>query len=391
MAPITQAYGSAVTAPADPTKAGYAFNGWNPAVPATMPLNGAALTAQWTANDYTITFDSAGGSAVAPITQAYGSAVTAPANPTKAGYAFNGWIPAVPATMPLGGAALTAQWIVFSTDDFVITVKTDNAGTSTSTQFTIPTTGSGYNYNVDCNNDGTNEATAQTGSYICSYADAGTYTVRIKDNSGAGTGFPRIYFNFGGDRLKLLDIAQWGAGKWTSMQSAFRGCSNMTMTATDMPDLSGVTNISQMFLDASAFNGNIGSWNTSSVTNMFEVFGRASVFNQPIGRWDTSNVTNMSRMFAQASVFNQDLSGWDTSKVTDMSYMFMSAYAFNQNIGGWNVGALTNATFMFGGMKLSTANYDALLNGWDAQVLKPNVTFSGGYSNYCAGKPRGRT
>ena len=112
VAPITQAYGSAVTAPADPTKTGYAFNGWNPAVPATMPLNGAALTAQWTANEYTITFDSAGGSAVAPITQAYGSAVTAPADPTKAGYAFNGWNPAFPATMPLDGAALTAQWTI---------------------------------------------------------------------------------------------------------------------------------------------------------------------------------------------------------------------------------------------------------------------------------------
>jgi hypothetical protein len=41
---------------------------------------------------------------------------------------------------------------------------------------------------VDCNNDGTNEATAQTGDYTCNYGAAGTYTIRIKDNSGAGTG-----------------------------------------------------------------------------------------------------------------------------------------------------------------------------------------------------------
>ena len=74
-----------------------------------------------------------------------------------------------------------------SLNDFVITVKTDNAGTSTSTQFTIPTYNhETYNYNVDCNNDGTNEASAQTGNYTCNYAAAGTYAVRIKDNSALG-------------------------------------------------------------------------------------------------------------------------------------------------------------------------------------------------------------
>lgn len=86
---------------------------------------------------------------------------------------------------------------------FVIVVKTDNPGASSGTQFTIPTTGSGYNYNVDCNNDGADEATGVTGNYTCNYASSGIYTIRIKDNSGAGTGFPRIYFNNSGDRLKL--------------------------------------------------------------------------------------------------------------------------------------------------------------------------------------------
>ncbi len=52
-------------------------------------------------------------------------------------------------------------------DDFVITVKTDNTGSSSDTQFTIPASGGGYDYNVDCDNDGTDETTGQTGDYTC--------------------------------------------------------------------------------------------------------------------------------------------------------------------------------------------------------------------------------
>src|SRR4029079_12260031 len=124
--------------------------------------------------------------------------------------------------------------------DFVITVKPDNPGTSSGTQFRIPTAGGGYNYNVDCNNDGTNDATAQTGDYTCTYGAAGTYTIRIKDNNGGGTGFPYIFFNNAGDAQKLMTIEQWGKGKWTSMILSFAGASNLTLNTTDTPDLSGV-------------------------------------------------------------------------------------------------------------------------------------------------------
>ncbi len=194
---------------------------------------------------------------------------------TPTGYAFAGWNPAGAAGLTLAPAA--------ASDDFVITIKTDNPGTSSSTQFTIPTyPGETYDYNVDCDNDGTNEATAQTGDYTCNYGVAGTYTIRIKDNTGVQTGFPRIYFQYGGGEQKLLTIAQWGTGKWTSMSGAFYYCANVTMTATDMPDLSGVTDMSNMFRQARAFNGDIGGWDTSKVTNMSGIFQDANAFNQPI-------------------------------------------------------------------------------------------------------------
>ena len=109
VASITQDFGTSVTAPTAPTKTGYTFSAWSPAFPETMPLNGDTLTATWTVNDYTLTFIS-DGSAVDPITQAYGSAVTAPTAPTKTGYTFSAWSPTFPETMPLNGDTLTAQW-----------------------------------------------------------------------------------------------------------------------------------------------------------------------------------------------------------------------------------------------------------------------------------------
>ncbi|MCK9424243.1 MAG: InlB B-repeat-containing protein, partial [Bacteroidales bacterium] len=90
VAPITQDEGTPVAAPADPTRAGFTFMGWVPAVPATMPVDDITCTAQWTANQSTITFNSAGGSAVAPITQDEGTPVAAPADPTRAGFTFMG-------------------------------------------------------------------------------------------------------------------------------------------------------------------------------------------------------------------------------------------------------------------------------------------------------------
>ena len=111
VASITQNFGTTVVTPAAPTRSGYTFNGWSPAVPTTMPASDLTITAQWTINQYTITFNSTGGSPIASIIQNYGSTVIAPANPTRPGYTFNGWSPVIPATMPVGGAALTAQWI----------------------------------------------------------------------------------------------------------------------------------------------------------------------------------------------------------------------------------------------------------------------------------------
>ena len=110
VAPITQDYGTQITAPADPTREGCTFIGWDKAIPATMPAEDLTVTAQWRINQYTIAFDTDGGSAIAPITQDYGTQITAPADPTREGYTFIGWDKAIPATMPAESITITAQW-----------------------------------------------------------------------------------------------------------------------------------------------------------------------------------------------------------------------------------------------------------------------------------------
>ena len=107
---IKQDYGTAITAPANPTKTGYTFAGWDKTIPTTMPAGDMTITAQWQVNQYTITFKPENGGQNIVIKQDYGTAITAPANPTKTGYTFAGWDKTIPTTMPAGDMTITAQW-----------------------------------------------------------------------------------------------------------------------------------------------------------------------------------------------------------------------------------------------------------------------------------------
>ena len=107
---ITQDYGTAITAPANPTKTGYTFAGWDKTIPTTMPAGDMTITARWQVNQYTITFKPENGGQDIVIKQDYGTAITAPANPTKTGYTFASWDKIIPSTMPAGDMTITARW-----------------------------------------------------------------------------------------------------------------------------------------------------------------------------------------------------------------------------------------------------------------------------------------
>ena len=116
----TYDFGADITAPAEPTKTGYTFAGWDKEIPAAMPAENTVITAKWNVNKYTVTFDTDGGTDIPAITQDYGTDVTAPVNPTKTGYTFAGWTPEVPSTIPAENITVKAQW---SINSYTLTVK----------------------------------------------------------------------------------------------------------------------------------------------------------------------------------------------------------------------------------------------------------------------------
>ena len=185
-------------------------------------------------------------------------------------------------------------------------------------------------------------------------------------------------------------IGSWDVSNVSNMSSMFIWTLNCFNQDISNWNVSNVLSLRNTFLDARAFNQDISRWNISRVTDMNSTFTGASAFNQPLGSWNVSNVTDMSRLFAGASSFNQNIGSWNVSRVTDMWKMFLNASNFNQHLGSWNVSRVTIMTDMFLGTPLSTANYDALLIGWSTissneTPLRPNVVFSGGNSKYCNG------
>ena len=220
-------------------------------------------------------------------------------------------------------------------DEFITTWQTTSDGES----ITIPTTGTGYNYEVDWG-DGTVE-TGFTGNATHTYTTAGTYTVEITGD------FPASILAVAGPKSSFMTVEQWGNNQWTNMRGAFKGCSNLEINATDAPDLSNCTNMREMFSNCTSLNQDISHWNVSNITNMFSLFQDAEAFNQSLDNWNVSNVANMGNMFQRAEAFNQDLNSWNTASATNMSSMFNDADAFNGNISAWNVKQSTACMICF--------------------------------------------
>lgn len=239
-------------------------------------------------------------------------------------------------------------------DAFVFTVQTAGADET----FTLPLESDGtYDFTVnwgDTNSDdiSTWDAAAKTHTY----ASAGTHEISI---TGTLYGFK---FGYMGDRAKIYELKSFGNMRLGNNTMYFAGCSNLTITATDILDLTGMTTLEYAFWACTSMTTvpSMNSWDVSGIENFDNTFDYTPLFDQAVGNWNTSSALSMIGTFFGAVSFDQDLSGWDYSNVLDMTYF------------------LKNVT-------LSTANYDVLLISMESQAVQNNVNFHGGDSKYSAG------
>ena len=248
-----------------------------------------------------------------------------------------------------------------SPGSFSTTWRTDNSGSSNSNQisFTLNTgndgeTCSGTLYWEElgnASNNGSSTLDRNCNLETITFSSDGAYRVDISGD------FPTFRFSEDGDNKKIITVEQWGDNQWKTMQSSFFKASNLTVPASDAPDLSQATNLSEMFRGATSFNQSINHWNVSTITSINGMFYNASTFNQPLNNWNVSNVTNMSEMFLGATLFNQRIDNWNVSSVTSMFNIFV-------------------------GSALSEAKYTLMLLSWSALPVQSDV-YLGVDAQYC--------
>ena len=265
----------------------------------------------------------------------------------------------------LGGPSTSNNWIeeweaITSGPIYFTTTWTTTAPTET---ITLPYAAAGtYSGTIDWGDSNTDVNSFANNTHT--YAVAGTYTVIINGDC--------IGWNFGnyGGSTHITSVVNWGQLQLGANTGGyFKDCPNLNLSSvSDLLDLTGITNLLSMFQGSGITTiNNINLWNTSSVTNMSLMFRGATVFNQALS-FDTSNVLNMNRMFASATAFNQNIGSWNVANVTSFSD-FMTGK--------------TPATF-------STANLDAIYNGWSASGVQAGVNINFGTAKYTVAAVAGR-
>ena len=255
------------------------------------------------------------------------------------------------------------------------------------------------------------------------YTSSDTFTITIAVND-LKKDIGSMYMNGNhASRAMIQDVSNWGEGIWNSFSSAFEGARNLTVSATDEPDLSATTSMKKAFRncfsllgatlndwdvrtittmefmfsgnfysenfvnelkiitetvnDYMIFNADISGWNTAAVTNITNLFDQCKDFNvagtQDLSNWNTAAVKNMRDAFRDAEKFNGDISTWNTKNVTLMDGLFNGARSFNGDISNWNTANVTNMMFMFN----NAVKFNGDISNWDtAKVTNMDNMFA---------------
>ncbi|MCO6497810.1 MAG: BspA family leucine-rich repeat surface protein [Chitinophagaceae bacterium] len=259
----------------------------------------------------------------------------------------------------------------FAQRPFITVWKTDNYGSTNANSIGFEAEGE-FDYEweevADPDNKGSGSSEDNT---VIAFPHPGIYRVFITPTGF--TPFHRFHLGFDvvmespSDSKKLLKVEQWGDVAWSTFKNAFVGCANLEITATDIPNLENVTNMTFAFSNSSVSAiPNIDYWDVSNVEDMSGMFERATEFNQSLNNWDVRNVTKMYAMFSRASSFNQPLNNWDVSSVEDMSMMFSGATAFNQPLNNWDLISVSSMWEMF----KDASAFNQPLNNWDVSGVR---------------------
>ena len=291
---------------------------------------------------------------------------------------------------------------------FVFTVQT----TASPEIFALPLEASGtYDFHVNWGDSNSDNITVWNDAATThSYAAAGTYTITI---FGIIQGWR---FNNGGDKDKIYDISSWGPLKLGNSNGYFYGCSNLTISATDILDTAAVTTFQSAFRDCSSLTTlDVSGWDTAAITTFIAAFYNcSSLTTLDVSGWDTAAVATFQSAFYNcsslttldvsgwdtaavatfystfhncSSLTTLDVSGWDTAAVANLYFTFRNCSSLTDPaINNWDITSVTDATkFMSGAKALSTAVYDATLIAWEAQAEQPNVVIHFDASKYTAG------
>jgi len=285
-----------------------------------------------------------------------------------------------------------------SNNAFITVWKTNNVGTSSDTQITLPLNSLGtYNFFVEWGDGSTDTITSYNQPEVThTYPEAGTYEVKIY---GTCNGFR---FGNGGDKLKILEVKQWGATFKSTTIYPFWGCTNLIITSTDRLvttgtllymffgsnignvrnmgrwDVSSNTTFLNAFRSCVNFNSNIDGWDVSNVTTLNSMLHTCTNFNQPLNSWDISNVSVLASMFTNCANFNQNLNNWNTSKVNSMTNLFFGCTKFNGRVDGWDLSLVTSLSSVF----FTCANFNQPLNSWNVSNVTTFLNFLNGCTNF---------